>query len=81
MTAMIRWADGVISVAEPPMISVLCSESGGIIEHGVVLPLSPCHTTDGLKSLSRNMLGGTGSRLAPMMKHDETRAPRTEPTF
>ena len=60
MTAMMRWADGVISVAEPPMISV-CSESGVMVKSGLVLRLSPCHTTDGLKSLSRNILGGTGS--------------------
>ena len=62
---MIRWAEGVILVAEPPMIS-MCSESGVIVGYGLVLPLSPCHTTDGLKILSRKMLGGTGSHLAPM---------------
>ena len=61
-----RWADGVISVAEPPMILVLCLEYGGIIGSGLMLPLSSYDTTDGLKSLSRKMLGGTGSRLAPM---------------
>ena len=33
---------------------------------GLALPFSTCHTTDGLKSLSRKILGGTGSRLAPI---------------
>ena len=49
ITAMMRWVDGVISVAEPPMIS-LCSESWVVFRSGLVFPLSPCHTTDGLKS-------------------------------
>ena len=91
MTARIRWVDGVISVAEPAMISV-CSKSGVIVGSGLVLPLSPCHTTDGLKSLSKKMLGGTGSRLVPceqghppldyfLEPHDETRVPRIEPAF
>ena len=62
MTTIMRWADGVISVAKPLMVSVLCSESEGIIGSGLVLPFSPYHTTDGLKSLSRKILGGTGLR-------------------
>ena len=51
-----RWDEGVISVAEPPMMSV-CSESGVAIGSGLELPVSPYHTTDGLNSLSRKMLG------------------------
>ena len=65
MTTMITWAEGVIAVAEPPIMSV-CSVSRVVVESGLTLPLSPCHTRDGLKSLSRKMLGGTGSRLALM---------------
>ena len=38
----------------------------GCDQSEVMLLVSPCHTTDGLKSLSRKILGGTGSRLAPM---------------
>ena len=55
---MISWAEGVISVAEPPITSD-GSESGVIFRAGLVLPDSPSHTTDGLNSLSRNILGGT----------------------
>ena len=58
MTAMITWAEGVISMREPLMISELCSASGGMIGAGLVFPLSSCHTTDGLKSLSTKVLGG-----------------------
>ena len=65
MTAMITWAEGVISVAEPPIMSV-CSGSRVVVRSGLVLPVSPCHTTDGLNDLSKKMLGGTGSRLALM---------------
>ena len=49
---MITWAEGVISVAEPMSV---CSGSGVVVGSGLVLPVSPCHTTDGLKSLSRKM--------------------------
>ena len=62
---MISWAEGVISVAGPPITSD-GSESGGVFGSVLVLRDSPSHTTDGLNNLSRNMLGGTGSRLAPM---------------
>ena len=70
-TAMMRWANGLISVAEPPMMSV-CLDSGVVFGSRFVVPLSPCHTTDGLKSLSKKMLGGTGSRLVPMRARTST---------
>ena len=54
------------SIPEPSMISELCSASDGMISSGLVLPLSSCHTMDGFKSLSTKVLGGTGSRLAPI---------------
>ena len=54
---MISWAEGVISVAEPP-ITFDGSESGGVFGSVLVLPESPSHTTDGLNSLSKKMLGG-----------------------
>ena len=57
MIAMITWAEGVISVAEPPIMSV-CSGSVVVVGSGLVLPVSPCHTTDGLNNLSKKMLGG-----------------------
>ena len=66
-----RCTDGVISVAEPPMIS-LCLESRVVFGSGLVLSFSPCHTTAGLKSLSRKILGGTGSRLALMRARTST---------
>ena len=62
---MISWAEGVISVAEPPIMSDDL-ESGGVFGSVLVLPDSPSHTTDGLNSLSRKMVGGTTSRFAPM---------------
>ena len=65
MTAIISWADVVISLVEPPIMSV-SPESGDVFGSVLVLPDSPSHTTDGLNSLSMNMLGGTGSHLAPM---------------
>ena len=65
MTAMISWAEGVILVAEP-LITSDGSESGGVFGSVLVLPDSPSHVTDGLNILSRNILGRTGSRLAPM---------------
>ena len=55
--AMISWAEDVISVAEPPIVSEY-SVSGILAGSGLVLPVSPSHTTDGLNSLSRKMLGG-----------------------
>ena len=61
MTAIISWADDVISVVEPPTMSD-SSESGDVFGSVLVLPDSPSHTTDGLNNFSRNMLGGTGSR-------------------
>ena len=60
---MISWAEGVISVVEPPITSDDL-ESRGVLGSVLVLPDSPSYTTDGLNNLSRNMLGGTGSRLA-----------------
>ena len=54
---MISWAEDVISVAEPPIVSD-GSESGGVFVSVLVLLDSPSHTTDGLNSLSKNMLGG-----------------------
>ena len=65
MTTMISWAEGVISVAEPSITSDGL-ESVVVFEAGMVLPNTPSHTMDGLNSLSRNILGGTGSRLVPM---------------
>ena len=38
----------------------------GVIRSVLPSLLSPCHTTDGLKSHSTKVLGGTGSRLAPI---------------
>ena len=55
--AIISWAEGVILVAEPPIVSE-CSVSGILAGSGLLLPVSPSHTTDGLNSLSKNMLGG-----------------------
>ena len=63
--AIIMWAEDVISVAEPPIVSDN-SVSGILDGSGLLLPVSPSHATDGLKSLSRNMLGGTVSCFAPM---------------
>ena len=54
---MISWAEDVISVAEPPIVSD-GSESGDVFGSMLVLPDSPSHTTDGLNSLSKKMLGG-----------------------
>ena len=56
MMAIITWAEGVISVAEPPIVSE-CSVSGILAGSGLLLPVSPSHTTDGLNSLSKKMLG------------------------
>ena len=65
MTTIISWAEDVISVVEPPIMSG-SSESGDVFRSVLVLPDHPSHTTDGLNSLSRNILGGTGSHLALM---------------
>ena len=54
---MISWAEDVISVAEPPIVSE-CSVSGVVAGSGLLLPVSPSHTTDGLNNLSKKMLGG-----------------------
>ena len=59
MITIITWAEGFISVAEPPIMSE-CSGSGVMFGPGLVLPVSPSHTTDGFNSLSKKMLGGTG---------------------
>ena len=61
--AIITWAEGVISVAEPPIVSEY-SVSGILAGSGLLFPVSPSHTMDGLNSLSKNMLGGTASRFA-----------------
>ena len=65
MTAIITWAEGVISMAEP-LIVLECSVSGVVAGSGILLLVSPSHTKDGLNNLSKKMLGGTGSRLALM---------------
>ena len=59
MTTIITWAEGVISVAELPIMSE-CSVSGVVAKSGLLLPVSPSHTTDGLNSLSKKILGGQG---------------------
>ena len=62
--AIITWVEGVISVVEPLIVSE-CSVSGILAGSGLLLPVSPSHTMDGLKRLSKNMLGRTASRFAP----------------
>src|SRR4051812_50053281 len=57
MTAIITWADGVISVAGPPIMSD-CSASGCAVMSGLLSEGSPSHVTDGLNNLSKKMLGG-----------------------
>ena len=90
MTAIITWAEGVISVAEPPIVSE-CSVSGVVAGSGLLLPVSPSHTTDGLNNLSKKMLGGPHRVLHRCGRgypppdcfpepHGEIRAPRTELT-
>ena len=69
MTAIITWAEDVISVVEP-QITLDCSGSGVVFAFGLVLSVSPSHTTDGLNNLSKKIFGGTGSRLAPMWGED-----------
>ena len=65
MTAIISWAEDVISVAEPPITSE-GSEVGVVFGAILMVPDSPSYAMDGLNNLSKKMLGGTGSRLAPM---------------
>ena len=55
--AIILWAEGVILVAEPPIVSE-SSVSGILAGSRLLLPVSPSHATDGLNSLSKKMLGG-----------------------
>ena len=57
MTAIITWAEGVISLAEPPIVSD-CSASSGVTESGLLFAGSPSHVTDGLNNLSKKVLGG-----------------------
>ena len=91
MTAIITWAEGVISLAEPPIMSE-CSVSGSAVGSGLLLPGSPSHTTDGLNSLSKKMLGGLHRVLRRCVPghlppdyfpglYGEIQAPRTELTF
>src|SRR3954465_6589201 len=91
MTAIITWAEVVISLAEPPIMSD-CSVPDSADGSGLSLPGSPSHTTDGLNSLSRKMLGGLHhvsrrcmpGRLPPdcfPRLCGEIRAPRTGLTF
>ena len=56
MMAIITWAEGVISVAEPPIMPE-CSVSVVVAGSGLLLPVTPSHTTDGLNNLSKKMLG------------------------
>ena len=56
MMAIITRAEGVVSVAEPP-IMLECSVSSVVAGSGLILPVSPSHTTDGLNNLSKKMLG------------------------
>ena len=67
---MIKWVEGVISVSEPLMILELCSATEGMLGFGLMLPLSSCHTTDGLKSLSTKVLGGTGVTFSAQSSKD-----------
>ena len=57
MMAIITWAEGVISVAEPPIVSEY-SVSGVVAGSRLILLVFPSHTTDGLINLSKKMLGG-----------------------
>ena len=78
-------------MAEPPIVSE-CSVSGILAGSGLLLPVSPSHTTDGLNSLSKKMLGGGPHRVLCRCgrgypppdcfpePHGEIRAPRTELT-
>ena len=63
MTAIITWDEGVISMAEPPIVSE-CSVSGVVTGSGLLLPVSPSHTMNGLNRFSRKMLGGNRVALS-----------------
>ena len=65
ITAIISWAEGVISLAEPPIVSEW-SELGDAAGSGLLFPDSSSHNMDGLKSRSRKMFGGMASHFAPM---------------
>src|SRR4051812_25048399 len=91
MTAIITWAEGVISVAEPPIMSDF-SASSGVGRSGLLSAGSPSHVTDGLNSLSKKMLGGRHRVLLQCVPghplpdcflglYDETPALRTKLTF
>ena len=69
-----------------------CSVSGILAGSGLLLPVSPSHTTDGLNNLSKKMLAGPHRVLRQCGRgypppdcfpepHGEIRAPRTELTF
>ena len=57
MTAIITWAEGVISMAEPPIVSE-CSVSGSAVGSELLLFGSPSHATDGLKRFFQEDVGG-----------------------
>src|SRR3954471_24503191 len=91
MTAIIVWAEGAVSLAEPPIMSD-CSVSGSAVGSGLLLFGSPSHTTDGLNSLSKKMLGGLHCVLRRCVPghlppdyfpglYSEIQALRTELTF
>ena len=91
MTSIITWAEGVISLAEPPIVSE-CSVLGSAVGSGLLLFGSPSRTTDVLNSLSKKMLGGLHRVLRRCMPghlppdyfpglYAEIRALRTELTF
>src|SRR3954464_2024077 len=91
MTAIIMWAEVVISVAGPPIMSD-CSASDCAVMSGLLSEGSPSHVTDGLNNLSKKMLGGPHLvllRCVPrhplpdyfLGRCDETPVPRTELTF
>ena len=66
---MITWAEGVISVAEPPITSD-CSGSGVVYGSGLVLPVSPSHTIDGLNSLSKKYIWWDGVTFSADARKD-----------
>src|SRR3954468_12718673 len=91
MTAIIAWAEGVISVAGPPIMSD-CLALGCAVMPGLLSEGSPSHVTDGLNNLSKKMLGGPHLvllRCVPghplpgyfLGRCGKTPVPRTELTF
>src|SRR3954470_12459211 len=91
MTAIIAWAEGVISVAGPPIMSD-CSALGCAVMPGLLSEGSPSHVMDGLNDLSKKMLGGLHLVLLqyvpgrPLPDYflglcDGTPVPRTDLTF